>query len=621
MLHFSDDNGAIGYSDPVTASTVFARVSDWFTVPAGETLDSPVTGVAWRTAATLATTFWVDGVQIEPHTFATPYLATNGDVGHRGAGRLFAPATAITNTQGWVALRFRASLSTGDLSASEQPYAFRWADDSSHYISLSLNSGGQWVLARANGSNTDNVSVPAGSFSPGAIVKLVAAWTTTGLNLSLNGAAFTTVTASSGSVPPLAAKTFDIGSDGQGAALDGDISWFAAGLGTLGSLTAFTDADPLLSSLPGSASFDWSADTPNYQSTGADYKASYSYDDAYNKLTMTSPNGNTTSYGYDALSRLTSTSSPLSEVTTTAYDALGRVKTRTDANGNHAGTGGVTSYGYDADGNKQTVTDSRGTNPHTAGYDAAGRLTSVEDANLHTTGYGYDLNGNQTTIIGPDGRRDVHKTVLAYDNAGDLSSRTDPLNNETQYGYDSAGRLNQTTLPTGEKTSTVWDAAGNKYSSTDAADQVTHYSYDADNQLLTTTTPLSEKSSVSYDPNGNVATRTNELGQTTSYGYDWANRLVTDTDPLGDSTSTTYDQDGNRLTRTDALGNTTRWTYDQDDRVQHVTGPDGDSSHYTALSYDRNGNVVKSVDPLGHETDYSYYDSYFQDDHLEQKQI
>ena len=171
----------------------FARVSDWFTVPAGETLDSVT--VAWRTAATLATTFWVDGVQIEPHTFATPYLAATAMSIIAALTRLFAPATTITNTQGWVALRFRAGLSTGDLSASEQPYAFRWADDSNR-ISLSLNSGGQWVLARANGSNTDNVSV--GKLQPGAIVQALAAWTT-GLNLSLNGAAFTTVTASSGS--------------------------------------------------------------------------------------------------------------------------------------------------------------------------------------------------------------------------------------------------------------------------------------------------------------------------------------------------------------------------------------------------------------------------------------
>lgn len=184
-----------------------------------------------------ATTFYVDGAQVEQKLIATPYVETNGATGTRNAARAFVanpPSTLLNATQGWVAARVRIGFASS-------------AARTSRVFTLSDSVAGSRVVGVLSGSNTWQTNRPVITNSPavsavqtwaaGDLATVVFAWTATSVTVSANGGSFVT-SAIGGTFTP---DTFDLGTGGTvlpGAEFDGNILWLATGTGTLSDANA-----------------------------------------------------------------------------------------------------------------------------------------------------------------------------------------------------------------------------------------------------------------------------------------------------------------------------------------------------------------------------------------------
>src|SRR5664279_6658910 len=93
-----------------------------------------------------------------------------------------------------------------------------------------------------------------------------------------------------------------------------------------------------------------------------------------NRLTMTEPDGNTTSYSYDALNRHVKMVNAAGDTTVTTYDPVGNVHSTTTPNSN------ITTNTYDALNRRVQQTDSQAL-VQTVSYDPVGNGLSVLDGN------------------------------------------------------------------------------------------------------------------------------------------------------------------------------------------------------------------------------------------------
>ena len=128
---------------------------------------------------------------------------------------------------------------------------------------------------------------------------------------------------------------------------------------------------------------------------------------------------------------------------------------------------GLQLYHFDLNGRHlSTLHTLTGATLYTFTYDAAGRLSSVQDASGNITAIQHDINGNPTAIAGPYG----HTTGLGVDANGYLASLSNPAaettlitstagglltalsgpkGNTYHFSYDSVGRLNSAQHPGG----------------------------------------------------------------------------------------------------------------------------------------------------------------------------
>lgn len=223
------------------------------TVAAGKTGDKISIVVRARSGVTLNYTIALSGAQIESiSNVATPYIATNNSVGIRlGAGMLAPSADLMDDLQGWAAFRIRAGLNTGDVPATTAGggiYLMIWGTANNH-IGLGYVDG-VWFLRREQGGVANTVQV-AQTFARDDHITIVAAWTGTRLQLSINGSVFTTAAATR--FPDLSGDaSFALGalylSGSFSNQLCGDIFWAAFGKGILGDaqaagMYAFGDTD------------------------------------------------------------------------------------------------------------------------------------------------------------------------------------------------------------------------------------------------------------------------------------------------------------------------------------------------------------------------------------------
>jgi RHS repeat-associated protein len=321
-------------------------------------------------------------------------------------------------------------------------------------------------------------------------------------------------------------------------------------------------------------------------------------------LTITDPNGVVTTLTYD-LRQWLKTRAVGTEVTSFDYWPTGLLKKATLPDGSYL------EYAYDAAHRLTDINDSEGNRIHytldamgnrTAEevYDSSNALTQTRTRvfdtlnRLHkeigaaggtsvTTTFGYDNNGNQTNIDAPMGR----STHQGYDELNRLTSVTDPAGGITQYGYNALDQL---------------------ISVTDPRNKVTSYQYNALGDLIEQTSPDTGTAINMYDSGGNLKTRTDARGKTGTYGYDARNRVTSVTYP-DQTIGYVYDSGTNqkgRLTQVTDNSGSTSWTYDAQGRVLSRQQTMGSVTKTLGYGYDSAGRLETLTLPSGNTITYGY---------------
>lgn len=221
------------YIASLSAATAYT-VSAWLKIPVGKTVgiyvyDTPVTselvGVVsagtgdWvRVSATFtsdadggnhsifimtygdndAVVFYVDGVQCETGSIATPYIETDGGTASRVAPTISTAHTKIT-TKGWVAIRFRQGHASTTVNATDKILFTLKESANVRFEMAEFASNGDRFYARAVDAGGisivyDDVSADRGStFAIGDYITLIGGWKNGGnVYHSYNGGAFLT---------------------------------------------------------------------------------------------------------------------------------------------------------------------------------------------------------------------------------------------------------------------------------------------------------------------------------------------------------------------------------------------------------------------------------------------
>lgn len=166
--------------------TDFTGTGDWEWITVAGTQNSSGTAALRPqilTTSTQAITFYVDGVQVETGSIATPYKHTDGATATRNAARVRIPATDTDDAQGWLAVNAEVPALASATDGTERIVA-RWVGSNSHEIRLAVR-GHLLKLERVNGDGRDRVTMPFAGESLAA----VAHWNdSTGPGLYADGA-------------------------------------------------------------------------------------------------------------------------------------------------------------------------------------------------------------------------------------------------------------------------------------------------------------------------------------------------------------------------------------------------------------------------------------------------
>ena len=374
---------------------------------------------------------------------------------------------------------------------------------------------------------------------------------------------------------------------------------------------------------------------------------SYEYDILGNLLSVTSPNGLTTTSTYDILGRVIETVSDEEGISKVMYDDNSNIIIA-DKNGN------IAHFYYDeldrllcvdsyAEESFIDGTDNREYKDNLPGcladdtmevrnyYDdysgcysdvipedtsyPVGRLTCVEDTS-GWTGFRYDAEGRVAEKIW--GANDYTSVVkikyVYYDNNVVKSVTVDIPGSEyvTEYGLDDYGRMSTVTA-NGEVVSYGYTVKSLIDYINFANDVATDYSYDARDRVSDIIIDGFNEDETfdldyDYDNVGNVMQISGDTATTSdvevNYAYDSLYRLTDVTDAITNFHGTIgyeYDEVGNRLSRTGGVGfEDVDYNYGAgNDKNKLISSSDGYS-----YDYDDNGNMIKKVDSDG--LTYSY---------------
>jgi RHS repeat-associated protein len=322
-------------------------------------------------------------------------------------------------------------------------------------------------------------------------------------------------------------------------------------------------------------------------------------------LTITDPNGVVTTLTYDARQRLTSRTVG-SEQTAFDYWPTGLIKKATLPDGSFL------EYTYDAAHRLTEIEDSEG-NRIVYTLDAIGNRTAENvydpsNALTQTRTRVFNTLNQLWKEIGAAGTAAV-TTSFAYDSEGNQTGINAPLSRNTTQGYDELNRLQQVTDPLSGITQYGYNALDQLISVTDPRSKVTSYSYNTLGDLTQQVSPDTGTTTDTYDSGGNLATSTDARSKTATYAYDALNRVTSVTYP-DQTIGYTYDSGTNqkgRLTQlTDASGSTS-WSYDTQGRVLSRQQSMGVTKSL-GYAYDSAGRLQTLTLPSGNTISYGYTD-------------
>jgi RHS repeat-associated protein len=237
-------------------------------------------------------------------------------------------------------------------------------------------------------------------------------------------------------------------------------------------------------------------------------------------------------------------------------------------------------------------------------YDEVGHLTSVTDAETHTTTYTFTSLFGLTRTTYPDSEYEEYM----YDNVGNVTVYTDCKGNDTTFTYDDIYRLTQIQYQDQFTVDYTYDLNSNRTKMEDDApnaNDYVEYTYDYWNRLTAETRHITTSTytvSYQYDIASRLTTLTYPDDMEILYAYDDLNRTTeikryvdgSNDEILLDNTQ--YDTES-LLTQFD-YGNDLQatFTYDSLDRISTIDVKNGTTS-YLDLDYtqDNNSNITQLV--------------------------
>jgi RHS repeat-associated protein len=256
-------------------------------------------------------------------------------------------------------------------------------------------------------------------------------------------------------------------------------------------------------------------------------------------------------------------------------------------------------FTYDGAGRVATVSDPAGA-AHTYGYDAGGDLVSVTSPENGARHYSYDRH-RLATVTDENGNAEI---ANVYDDAARLVSQTDAMGEALLVDYDTPAKgATKVTAPDGGQATFYFDAFQRTTNAVDPSGRVQTFLYDGNGNLDKVIDPAENAWDFAFDSSADLTSATDPLGNPLSFTYSASHLPTTVTDGRGNTTTLTYDGEGNMTSRTDALGRTWTYTYDAAGNKLTETNPLNETTTYT---YDAAGNVTSKTDPLGREWTYAY---------------
>ena len=335
--------------------------------------------------------------------------------------------------------------------------------------------------------------------------------------------------------------------------------------GTAGEAAAPT-GDPLIASRTTGTAYDAQGRFPTSATNALSQGENRVFDSATGALlSLTGPNGLTTSWQYDGFGR--KTLELRADGTSTKWEYL----YCTGVNGGTANCpiiGGATGAWLSteillaSDGVTQSGpinktyydTLNREIRSETQGYDGGGSSVAIYKDTQ------YDSLGRPYMVSRPYyGGQTAYWTVTAYDNLGRVIQETQPDNSVTSTAYN--GLVTTVTNAKSQITVTTRNAQGQVVRVVDALNNALIFAYDPFGNLQTTTDPSGNSVTLTYDLRGRkIQMKDPDMG-TWTYVYDVLGEMVRQTDGNAQITTLTYDLLG-RLTKRAEPDLVSTWYYD-----------------------------------------------------------
>ena len=317
------------------------------------------------------------------------------------------------------------------------------------------------------------------------------------------------------------------------------------------------------------------------------YPFTYTYDVDGLPTAMTRPDGSVVAYDFDARAWLKTVSAD--------------------------GPPPLAAYAYNGRGQVTATTIEAGVFTRTQTYDAAGRLTAVNNGTLDTTAYTLSADGRRTAAT-----KNGQAETYGYDNARQVTSAAYGGTSTTQsWQYDLAG--NRQTATTNSLTETYNANSVNQYTAWSGGFQPP--TYDPNGNQTNSGNGLA----MTWDINDRLVAASNATsGNTATYGYDALGRRVRSTSTISNQQSTIfYLLDGwNVNLEHNGTAYTARhtWGLDLSGSMQGAGGvggllmtedlTQGANAVANYPAYDGNGNITALISISGTVTATYRYDAY-----------